>query len=254
MADDLSHFMPRFRWGAVSPTGGATRVRAMGGYQFYRIVPVDVLELSGGKGTELQLEAGKVDEAVANYWEAADQLAKQKADVIVLSGVPVSANFGRAKVLQILEETTKKYGIRSTTPFEAFLAAMNHLGLKSVAIGSRWADELNNKVLQYCKDGGIDVKTITTRNQTVAAASGMSFEEGLEIAVGVGREAGKTAPNADAIFVPGGAAMSLHVIPVLEKEFNKPVLTNLSSEVWQILVQPGIIPPIKGWGRLLASP
>ena len=65
--DDLSHFIPRFRWGAVSPTGGATRVRAGGGYQFYRIVPNDILEIAGGKGTELQLEAGKTDEAIANY-------------------------------------------------------------------------------------------------------------------------------------------------------------------------------------------
>lgn len=252
--DDLSHFLPKFRWGAVSPTGGGTRVRAMGSYQFYRIVPKEILELSGGKGTELQLEAGKNDEALANYWEAADALAKEKADVIVLSGVPVSANFGREAVLRILKETKEKYGIQATSPFEAFLAAMKHLGLSSVAIGSRWNDELNHKVLQYCKDGGIDVKTITSRSQTVAAASGMGFEEGLDIALGVGREAGQAAPTADAIFVPGGAAMSLHVVPVLEKEFNKPVLTNLTSEVWQILVHPGVIPPVQGWGRLLATP
>jgi len=252
--DDLSHFLPRFRWGAVSPTGGGTRVHADGAYQLYRLVPNDILELSGGKGTELQLEAGKVDEAIANYWEAADALARERADVIVLSGVPVSANFGRATVLRLLQETKDKYGIAATTPFEAFLAAMNHLGLKSVTIGSRWHEELNRKVVQYCKDGGIEVKAITTRNQTVALASGMSFDEGLETALSVGREAGKSAPDAEAIFAPGGAAMAVHVIPVLEKEFNKPVLTNRSCEVWQNLVHPGVIPPLQGWGRLLAAP
>jgi maleate cis-trans isomerase len=98
------------------------------------------------------------------------------------------------------------------------------------------------------------VKTITTRRQTVALASNMSFDEGLQTAVDVGREAGKAAPDADAIFVPGGAAMAVHVIPVLEKEFNKPVFTNRNSEVWQILVHTGIIPPLKGWGTLLATP
>ncbi len=254
MADDFSHFAPRYRWGAVSPTGGGTRVRADAAYQLYKLAPNDILELSGGKGTELQLEDGKVDEAIANYWEAAAELAKEKADVIVLSGVPVSANFGRAKVQQLLKETKDKFGIRATTPFEAFLAAMNHLGLKSVTIGSRWEDGLNKKVVQYCKDGGIEVKSITTRNQTVSVASGMSFDVGLETALGVGREAGKAGPDAEAIFVPGGAAMAIHVIPILEKEFNKPVLTNRSCEVWQNLVHPGVIPPLKGWGRLLATP
>jgi len=252
--DDFSHFAPRFRWGAVSPTGGGTRVRADAAYQLYKLVPNDILELSGGKGTELQLEAGKTDEAIANYWEAAAELAKEKADVIVLSGVPVSANFGRAKVLQLLKETTDKFGIKATTPFEAFLAGMNHLGLKSVTIGSRWADELNQKVVQYCKDGGLEVKAITTRNQTVEAASGMSFDVGLETALAVGREAGKASADAAAIFVPGGAAMAVHVIPILEKEFNKPVITNRSAEVWQNLVHPGIIKPLQGWGKLLATP
>jgi maleate cis-trans isomerase len=80
----------------------------------------------------------------------------------------------------------------------------------------------------------------------------MSLEEGLNIALEVGREAAQSTPQAQAIAVSGGAAMSLHVIPALEEEFGKPAFTNLSAEVWNDLVRPGIIPPIKGWGRLLA--
>jgi len=47
--------------------------------------------------------------------------------------------------------------------------------------------------------------------------------------------------------------LCLHVIPALEKEFNKPAFTNLSAEVWNDLIRPGIIPPVEGWGRLLAN-
>jgi hypothetical protein len=64
--------------------------------------------------------------------------------------------------------------------------------------------------------------------------------------------AARSFPRAEAISVPGGAALSLHVIPALEEEFGKPAFTNLSTEVWNDLVRPGIIPPVKGWGRLLA--
>jgi len=46
--------------------------------------------------------------------------------------------------------------------------------------------------------------------------------------------------------------MSLHVIPALEEEFGKPAFTNMSAEVWNDLVRPGIIAPVQGWGRLLA--
>ena len=113
---------------------------------------------------------------------------------------------------------------------------MKHLGLTKLAIGSRWADPVNNAIIRYLDTGGIQVVGITKRNQWASDSFAMTLEQGLEMALDVGREAARTWPDAEAISVPGGAAMSLHVIPVLEKEFNKPVLTNQSSEVWQVLV------------------
>ena len=79
------------------------------------------------------------------------------------------------------------------------------------------------------------------------------FRGGLKLALDVGREAANLAAEADAIAVPGGAAMSQHVIPALEEEFGKPAFTNMSVEVWNDLVRPGIIPPLKGCGCLLAN-
>ena len=81
----------------------------------------------------------------------------------------------------------------------------------------------------------------------------MTLEQGLEMALDVGREAARTWPEAEAISVPGGAAMSLHVIPAIEEEYGKPAFTNMSAEVWNDLVRPGIIPPVQGWGKLLAG-
>jgi maleate cis-trans isomerase len=120
-------------------------------------------------------------------------------------------------------------------------------------VGSRWADQVNDAIVRYLKDGGIDVVAITKRNQWGAESAAMSLEEGLQMALDVGREAAQSAPQAEAISVPGGAAMSLHVVPALEKEFGKPAFTNMSAEVWYDLVRPGIIAPVQGWGRLLAS-
>lgn len=252
--DDLSHFLPRFRWGNVAPTQVGQRVRRGPTYQFYKIVPNDVMEIDAGRGLEEELEAGHFDQAKTNYWDAVQQLAEEKADIIIIGGVPVSANFGRPEILAMIEQTKATTGIPATSPAEAILAGMHHLGLRSVTIGSRWGDELNQKLVRYITEGGIEVATITTRAQSVAVAHRMSFEEGLDTSLAVGREAAAAAPNADAILVPGGAAMSLHVIPVLEQEFGKPVITNLSAEVWQVLVHPAIIPPVQGWGALLAQP
>lgn len=252
--DDLSQFLPRFRWGNVAPTRMGQRVRRGSTYQFYKIVPNDVMEIDAGRGLEEELEAGQFDQARTNYWEAVEQLADEKVDVIIIGGVPVSINFGRPEILAMIQQTKAKTGIPATSPAEAILAAMHHLGLRSVTIGSRWGGELNEKLVRYLTEDGLDVPAITTRAQSVAVAHRMSFEEGLEMSLAVGREAAAAAPKADAILVPGGAAMSLHVIPVLEKEFGKPVMTNVSAEVWQVLVHSGVIPPVQGWGALLSRP
>ena len=112
---------------------------------------------------------------------------------------------------------------------------------------------MNLAVTRYLEEGGLKVVGITERGQRAADAAAMSFEEGLQTALDVGREAARMAPGAEAVFVPGGAAMSLHIIPAIEEEFGKVGMTNLSVEVWKNLVRPGIISPIRGWGKLLAT-
>jgi len=250
MDDQTQRLMPRFRFGVIHPRSGG--LQRGPGYQFYRLVPTDVMEISTVLGLEDYTPEG-VERAIRNYWSCVDVLVREKVEVIVLGGVPVSAQLGRPRVLELLQETRERTGIPGDTPLEAFVAGMKHLRLKTVTIGSRWADQLNDALVHYLQSAGVTVVGMTKRGQWAAESAAMSFEEGLKTALEVGREATRLGPEADAIFVPGGAAMSLHVIPALEEEFKKPTFTNLSAEVWNNLVRPGVIAPIKGWGWLLAA-
>jgi len=250
VADPVKSFMPRFRYGFIQPRSHEGRQRGAG-YQFYRLVPLDVMEFSAVLGiSNYTLEA--VEKALGNYWRCVETLAQEKAQVIILGGAPVSAALGRRRLVDLLRQTTEKTGIPTDAPLEALIASMKQLGLTKLAVGSRWAGAVNDALIRYLHDGGIDVVGITERNQWGAESAAMSLEEGLNMALDVGREAARSFPQAEAISVPGGAALSLHVIPALEEEFGKPAFTNLSTEVWNDLVRPGIIPPVQGWGRLLA--
>src|ERR1051325_7432476 len=111
MADDLSMFLPRFKWGNVVPTQQGDRVRRGPGYQFYKLVPNDIMEFATGKGIEEPLEAGDLELARANYWAAAEQLAAEKVDAIIIGGMPVSANFGRPEILRLIDQTKQRFGI-----------------------------------------------------------------------------------------------------------------------------------------------
>jgi len=251
MADPVKSFLPRFRYGMIHPRSHEDRQRGAG-YQFYRLVPLDVMEVAATLGLENYTVEG-VEKALGNYWNCVDILARERAQVIVFGGAPVSAVLGRQRVVDLLRQTTEKTGVPADAPLEALIAGLKHLGLTKLAVGSRWADQVNDAIVRYLQDGGIDVVAITKRNQWGAESAAMSLEEGLQMALDVGREAAQSAPQAEAISVPGGAAMSLHVVPALEKEFGKPAFTNMSAEVWYDLVRPGIIAPVQGWGRLLAS-
>ena len=179
-----------------------------------------------------------VEKAIKNYWTCADRLAKEKVDHIIFSGAPISAVLTRPRVTELLHQTKERTGIAADAPLEALIAALKHLRLSKLAIGSRWADPVNNAIIRYLEGAGIKVVGITKRNQWASDSFAMTLEQGLEMALDVGREAAKTWPEAEGISVPGGAAMALHVIPALEEEFGKPTFTNMSAEVWNDLVRP----------------
>jgi len=248
----MERLKPRYIWGQIAPRD--KRVHRGPGYQFYRIVPLDVMLVETPLGLH-ELTKDRVDEAVlAHFWQCVDELVEEHVDHIVLSGVPPSAQLGRAGVRDLLSQMEQRTGTPGDAPIEAVIAAMARLGLRRIAVASRWAPELNARVTQYLEEGGLEVAGITARGQWINDASGMSFDEGLRLAMEVGREAAQLYPNADAILVAGGAAMAIHTIPALEEEFGKPVLTSLNAEVWNGLIRPGIIDPVQGWGTLLAAP
>jgi arylmalonate decarboxylase len=251
MADYISKLLPRFRYGVIQPRANEEVSRARS-YQLYKLLPLDFIEIATGLGLENYTEEG-VEKAIKNYWTCVDRLVKEKVDHIIFSGAPISAVLTRTRVLDLLKQTKEKTGITADAPLEALIAALKHLGLAKIAVGSRWADKVNNAIIQYLKEGGIEVLGITKRNQWASDSFAMSLEEGLAMALEVGREAARTWPEAQAISIPGGAAMALHVIPAIEDEFGKPAFTNMSTEVWNDLVRPGIIPPVQGWGKLLAG-
>lgn len=251
MADAIDRLKPRYIWGDISPR--ESKVQRGPAYQFYRIVPTDVMLVVAPLGI-MDYTRERVEEAIANFEDRVESMAKEKADHFILGGAPVSAQLGRQRVLRLLREAEDKTGIPGDAPIEAVIAAMQHLGLKRIAVGSRWADQLNARVAAYLEEGGLEVVGVTSRGQWASEAFGMSFGEGLQTAIDVGREAAELAPNVDAIWVAGGAAMALHAIPAIEAEYGKPVFTNLSAEVWHGLVHPKIIDPVHDWGTLLATP
>jgi len=196
--------------------------------------------------------AAGVDAAICErYWPCVDELVGKGAQSITLAGFPIASQLGRARVLQLQEETAKRTGVIADSQAEATIAALAHLGAKEIAIASRWSAELNKAFVAYLTEAGIKVLAITTAGQWAKQAFSMSIEEGVKLAFQLGREAMRKAPEAQALLLAGGAWRSLAAVPILEEDFGTPVVTNPIAPVWR-LIAAGIAPPVEGWGRLLA--
>lgn len=194
-----------------------------------------------------------VEEAMVRYPDCVRDLVSRGAQRVFLNGIPISVQLGRRRVLELIEDSHKNFGVLGDTAGEAAVAAMQHLGVRNIAVGSRWADEVNHMLIRYLADAGIEVLAMTSRGQWAQQAFSMSFEMDVRLAFELSREAMRQAPQAEALFLPGGAWRPLPVVPILEEDYGKPVLTNATTWAWR-LIHDGIAPPVQGWGRLLATP
>ncbi len=239
---------PIYHWGVIAPAAGDE----MGDTNASEpLLPPEVVTISNVLGIEDYTPEGVAD-ALARYPDCVQELVQRGAQRICLNGIPISVNLGREKMLALLESTERDFGVPADAAGEAAVAAMKHLGVGTVTVGSRWPDEINNGLVAYLADAGIEVLSITSRGQWARQAFGMSFELGVRMAFDLGLEAARAAPQADAIYLPGGAWRPLPAVPILEEDYGKPVFTNRITQTWR-LIHDGVAPPVSGWGRLLLA-
>ena len=238
----------RFVAGTVSPIGPDRHPNP----QPEPLLPPDIRRISTSIEIADYTPQG-VDEAIrGRYWVCVDELMKQGAQSITLAGFPISSQLGRPRALALLEETRRKTNVTADSHGEAVVDALRLFGARRIAIASRWSEQLNQALAAYLAHAGVEVMAITSAGQWAKQAFSMSIEEGVKLAFQLGREAMRRAPKAEALLLAGGAWRSLAAVPILEEDFNVPVVTNPIAEVWR-LIAAGVAPPVAGWGRLLAA-
>jgi arylmalonate decarboxylase len=240
---------PKYTWGFIGPQGTreeGSRERPQA------LLPPEVKEVHVGLGISDYTREG-VDEAIVRYPSLVDELIRQGAQVTVIGGVPICSQLGRPRVLKLTDQAEQRTGVAADSTNEAIIAALEFLGAKKIAIASRWADQLNQAMVDYFALAGIAAASVTSEGQWASQANAMSLEYGIVLAIRLGREAVKRAGGADAVLLPGGSWRSLAAVPILEEDLKIPVVTNDLARSWRI-IHAGIAPPIEGWGRLLAHP
>ena len=239
----------RYIWGVVGPRAPGRSIQTV---QPEPLLPADVMMVATGLNITDYTPEG-VEEAMPRYWPCVESLVQQKAERIVLEGVPISSQLGRPRVRVLIEETQQRTALPADSTNEEIIAALTRLGVERIAIASRWAEQLNQAMVEYFAAAGFVTEAVTSEGQWAGEAFAMSIEKGIVLAMRLGREALRRAPRAQALVIPGGTWRSLAVVPLLEEQFDLPVITNGVAAAWRLMAD-GVAPPVHGWGRLLAAP
>jgi len=224
-------------------------------YQFYRVAPEGMMLLTTGLDLK-DYTLAAVETELPTLWQRFDLLAKKKVDRISLSGVPVASALGRKKMREILAEGQKRTGIACDTDLEAHIATLQHFGATKIALATRWPESVVGALSRYLADAGIEVIAVVSRVRTLEENKHSSASADHDLALELGRQALRQAPQAQALLMPGGLWHAIHAVPMLEAEFGKPVLLNILSTTWAALHSAGkrmLHRPDSRWGKVLAS-
>jgi maleate cis-trans isomerase len=112
---------------------------------------------------------------------------------------------------------------------------------------------MNRTLGEFFARGNIAVAGVASKVIAPSQFQKMSGEDNIQLAYELGRQALRDLPQADGLYIGGGAWLSQPVAEALETEFGRPVITNVSAMIRNVLTRLDCWTPIPGHGRLLAS-
>ena len=227
----------------------------MDAYQFYRVAPEGMMLITTGLNLR-EYSLAAVEENLPALWRAFDLLASKKCDRLSLSGVPVASALGRTKMREILDEAAQRTAIACDTDLEAHIAVLEHFGATRIALATRWPESVNSALTRYLGEAGIEVIACQSRARSLEQNKYSSAAADHELALELGRAVLTQAPDAQALLMPGGLWFAIHAVPMLEREFGKPVLLNITSTTWAALAADRtrmLHRPDARWGKVLQA-
>jgi maleate isomerase len=166
--------------------------------------------------------------------------------VVVLAFTAASYSQGFAREQVLADRIASLTGSRALTAAQAIFAALQHLGVKKLALGTPYPESISALGRAYWEAAGLKVVGY-------ARLAGVEniYDESEERAYRLARQA--DVPDADAVLLSGTGLPTVGVLEVLERDLGKPVISSNQASLWRALRMAGVREPVAGFGRLLTA-
>ena len=240
---------PRYAIGVLSPVAGTDTLP----YGLYRLLGPDFIVIS----TSLALQSFKpqdIDRAIGAIDAGLAHLVSRGADLILQSGTPLAISLGPQGLENLLARLREKCGRPVISSALNAVAAAQALKLRKLVVANKWNESLNRKLKEFFAHWEIELLASAADAQEPAAFQSADLRSGAELAYRLGKEALERTPQADALFIGGGAWLVEPAAERLEREFGKPVITHLNGAVRALLKELGCWRSFpSGFGRVLET-
>lgn len=235
----------RGKIGHIAPSRGDIFV-----YEFYRMVPKDVL-LFNTTGTIRQMDRADIERQITRIEEAAFDLAAEGVDLILIGGTPLFTSQGVGSDVRTAQRIEEKVKVRVSAGVTGELEALKTLRLKKIVVASPHEDEINNNLRVFLEGNGF--KVIHIRGLGIRKNSEISKvpEYGsYQLAKKVFFEAGE---KPDGVFLPCPRWPTIGNLDLLERELGCPVVSSCQAYTWWALKLLNIRENITTYGKLLGT-
>jgi arylmalonate decarboxylase len=179
---------------------------------------------------------------------AAEYLAKQNVDAIMVIGTSLTFFKGPEAHDRLLEQLRQRTGLPVSTMSQSIIDGLREVGAKHVAVATAYTDIVNNRLKELLAAAGIE--TLSLKCFDLLEFGGPSKKTEADI-IELSSTAVVSAKAAEGILISCGGLRTLEVAKPLEDRHHIPVVSSATAAFWAAMRLVGESGQVSGYGRLL---
>jgi arylmalonate decarboxylase len=179
---------------------------------------------------------------------AAEHLARQNVDAIMVIGTSLTFYKGAAVHRRLLDDLRAATGLPVSTMSQAVVDGLRAVGAEKVAVATAYDGEVNRRLKDFLTDEGFSVGAIDGFGITeFGGPERMGEQDILDLSARVCEQAGEP----EGLLISCGGLRTLGVARPFEQRHGVPVVTSTQSAFWAAMRLVGESGQLAGYGRML---